>query len=271
MSRAFLSTCCLTFCLLLAFTASGQRGRKSDMVAPTASADRLNVAATHESLASASWTSGLDLRSVGPTVMSGRVVDLAVNPDNPAEFVVAYATGGIWHTTDQGTSFQPLFDHELMMFVGALAVDWEQRHIWAGTGEVNASRSSYAGVGVYVSEDWGATWQHRGLEESHHIGRIVLDEGDGIYVAALGPLYTEGRPEAQRGIYHSTDQGATWQLLLNGTEAGRPEAGAIDLIVDPNRTDHLYAALWDRTRRSWDFTEGGPGSGVFESEDGGAS
>ncbi len=111
MSRAFLSTCCLTFCLLLAFTASGQRGRKSDMVAPTASADRLNVAATHASLASASWTSGLDLRSVGPTVMSGRVVDLAVNPDNPAEFVVAYATGGIWHTTDQGTSFEPLFDH----------------------------------------------------------------------------------------------------------------------------------------------------------------
>jgi len=271
MSRAFLSTCCLTFCLLLASTVTGQRGRKSDMVAPTASADRLNVAATHESLASASWTSGLDLRSVGPTVMSGRVVDLDVNPDNPAEFVVAYATGGIWHTTDQGTSFEPLFDHGLMMFVGALAVDWEQKHIWAGTGEVNASRSSYAGVGVYFSEDWGTTWQHRGLEESHHIGRIVLDEGDGIYVAALGPLYTEGRPETQRGIYHSTDQGASWQLLLNGTEAGRPEAGAIDLIVDPNRTDHLYAALWDRTRRSWDFTEGGPGSGVFESEDGGAS
>ena len=271
MSRAFLSTCCLTFCLLLAFTASGQRGRKSDMVAPTASADRLNVAATHASLASASWTSGLDLRSVGPTVMSGRVVDLAVNPDNPAEFVVAYATGGIWHTTDQGTSFQPLFDHELMMFVGALAVDWQNRHIWVGTGEVNSSRSSYAGIGVYLSEDWGGSWQHLGLSESHHIGRIVLDEDDGVYVAALGPLYTEGRPETQRGIYHSTDQGATWQLLLNGTEAGRPEAGAIDLIVDPNRTDHLYAALWDRTRRSWDFTEGGPGSGVFESEDGGAS
>ena len=241
------------------------------MVAPTASADRLNVAATHASLASASWTSGLDLRSVGPTVMSGRVVDLAVNPDNPAEFVVAYATGGIWHTTDQGTSFQPLFDHELMMFVGALAVDWQNRHIWVGTGEVNSSRSSYAGIGVYLSEDWGGSWQHLGLSESHHIGRIVLDEDDGVYVAALGPLYTEGRPETQRGIYHSTDQGASWQLLLNGTEAGRPEAGAIDLIVDPNRTDHLYAALWDRTRRSWDFTEGGPGSGVFESEDGGAS
>ena len=90
--------------------------------------------------------------------MSGRVVDLAVNPDNPAEFVVAYATGGIWHTTDQGTSFQPLFDHDLMMFVGAMAVDWENRHIWVGTGEVNASRSSYAGVGVYLSEDWGDSW-----------------------------------------------------------------------------------------------------------------
>ncbi len=271
MSRAFLHTCCLFPSLLLALTAAGQRGRKSDLIAPTSAEARLNVTASHASLDAASWTAGLELRSVGPTVMSGRVVDLAVNPENPTEFVVAYATGGLWHTTDQGTSFKPLFDQGPVMFVGAIAVNWEARHIWVGTGEVNASRSSYAGVGVYLSQDWGGSWTHAGLSGSHHIGRIILDEDDGIYVAALGPLYTEGGADAQRGVYHSTDRGATWQLLLDGTQVGRPQAGAVDLIMDPNRSDHLYAALWDRTRRAWDFTEGGPGSGVFESMDGGAT
>ena len=275
MSRAFLSTCCLTFCLLLAFTASGQRGRKSDMVAPTASADRLNVAATHASLASASWTSGLDLRSVGPTVMSGRVVDLAVNPDNPAEFVVAYATGGIWHTTDQGTSFEPLFDHELDDVRGRTG-----RGLGAKPPHLGRNRGGQLPlapampVWASISARIGATtWQHRGISKkaTTSAGSCLDEVWTASTLQPLGPLYTEGRPETQRGIYHSTDQGASWQLLLNGTEAGRPEAGAIDLIVDPNRTDHLYAALWDRTRRSWDFTEGGPGSGVFESEDGGAS
>jgi len=271
MSRASLYTCCLLPCLLLALTAAGQRGRKGDMIAPTSAEARLNVTAAHEALDAASWTAGLDLRSVGPTVMSGRVVDLSVNPENPAEFVVGYATGGLWHTTDQGTSFEPLFDQGPTMFVGAIAVNWELRHLWVGTGEVNSSRSSYAGVGVYLSEDWGSSWTHAGLSESHHIGRIVLDEEDGIYVAALGPLYTEGGSNAQQGVFHSTDRGATWQLLLDGTQAGRPKAGAIDFIMDPNRSDHLYAALWDRTRRSWDFSEGGPGSGVFESTDAGAT
>ena len=271
MSRAFLYTCCLLPCLLLALTAAGQRGRKGDMITPTTAEARLNVTAAHEALDAASWTAGLDLRSVGPTVMSGRVVDLSVNPENPAEFVVGYATGGLWHTTDQGTSFAPLFDQGPTMFVGALAVNWELRHLWVGTGEVNSSRSSYAGVGVYLSEDWGSSWTHAGLSESHHIGRIVLDEDDGIYVAALGPLYTEGGSNTQQGVFHSADRGATWQLLLDGTQAGRPKAGAVDFIMDPDRSDHLYAALWDRSRRSWDFSEGGPGSGVFESTDAGAT
>lgn len=251
--------------------ASGQRGRSADILRPTSAADRLNTAVSHEQLDAASWTSGLDLRNVGPTVMSGRVVDLSVNPDNTAEFVVAYATGGLWHTTDHGTSFEPLFDRGLMLFIGAIAVDWTNRHIWIGTGEVNASRSSYAGVGVYVSEDWGGTWRHAGLEGSHHIGRIALAADGAVYVAALGPLYTEGQAEAQRGLLRTTDGGEQWELLLDGTQAGRPAAGAVDVVVDPTREGHLYAALWDRTRRAWDFNEGGPGSGVFESNDGGDS
>lgn len=253
--------------LLLTTDGWSQRGRRSDVLAPTPASARLDVARTHEQLDADSWTAGLDLRCVGPTVMSGRVVDLSVNPEDPAEFVVAYATGGLWHTRDHGTSFVPLFDHETVIFIGAIAVDWSKRHLWVGTGEVNSSRSSYAGIGVYHSADWGGDWTHIGLEESHHIGRLIPDGRDGIIAAVLGPLYQED-PGAQRGLYRWTASGG-WQLLFDGSALGRPVAGAVDAVVDPGNPDHLYVALWDRTRRAWDFQEGGPGSGVFESSDGG--
>ena len=271
MSPSILRTFCTLVLALAALSSSAQRGRSAEQLMPTSAEDRLNAALAHDQLDADSWTAGLDLRSVGPTVMSGRVVDLCVNPQNTTEFVVAYATGGLWHTTDNGTSFTPLFDREVMMFIGAFDVDWQSRHIWVGTGEVNASRSSYAGVGIYLSEDWGGSWRNVGLSESHHIGRLCIG-GDGtIYVAALGPLYTESRSDVQRGVYSTRDGGETWNLLLDGTQAGRPTAGAVDLVVDPSQPGHLYAALWDRTRRAWEFTEGGPGSGVFESNDGGQS
>ncbi|MBL6644871.1 MAG: glycosyl hydrolase [Flavobacteriales bacterium] len=270
MIRASLKTQGLLVLLTFALTASGQRGRKGEMLAPTPAAARLNVSTAHEFLDDASWTAGLELRNVGPTVMSGRVVDLSVNPSEPAEFVVAYATGGLWHTRDHGTSFTPLFDHEAVIFIGAIAVDWSARTLWVGTGEVNASRSSYAGVGVYRSSDWGQSWQHMGLEESHHIGRMALTSNGDLYVASMGALYQEATP-GQRGVYRWTKDSGQWDLVLDGTQANRPAAGAIDLVVDAANENHLYAALWDRTRRAWDFTEGGPASGVFESIDGGDS
>ncbi len=261
----------LLVALLMFSSADGQRGRRSELILPTTSEERLAAGDMHLSLDNDSWTAGLNLRCVGPTVMSGRVVDLSVNPDNTAEFVVAYATGGLWHTTDHGTSFSPLFDHETTMFIGAIAVDWNQRDLWVGTGEVNSSRSSYAGVGMMVSRDWGQSWAHAGLSESHHIGRVALAEDGTLYVAALGALYTDAGEKTERGIYKSTNGGQEWTRLLNGSEAGRPEAGAVDLVVDKNRPGHLYAALWDRTRRAWSFTENGRGSGVYESTDGGQS
>ena len=237
-------------------------------LAPTLASERQANAALHERLEATSWTGGLPLRCVGPTVMSGRVVDLAVNPKDPSEFLVAYASGGLWHTTDHGTSFTPLFDYELVMTLGAVAVDWEARTIWVGTGEVNSSRSSYAGLGVYASSDWGASWQHRGLADSHHIGRVVLhpDDPQTLYVAALGPLYVEGY--GQRGVYKSEDAGASWRQLI-GPLDNTHGAGAVDLVMDTARPQHLFASMWDRSRRAWDFREDGPGSGVFESWDGG--
>ena len=116
--------------------------------------------------------------------MSGRVVDLDVNPDDPTEFYVAYATGGLWHTTNNGQSFFPLFDKEEVLFIGDIAVNWSSskdssnRIIWVGTGEVNSSRSSYAGIGIYKSVNGGATWVYVGLPESHHIGKIQLHPSD---------------------------------------------------------------------------------------------
>lgn len=267
MSTMLRSLSCSLLLALLTLTAVGQRSRNSGKLLPTPAETRLAVSTSHAQLDAESWTAGLDLRSVGPTVMSGRVVDLSVNPQNTAEYVVAYATGGLWHTTDHGTSFTPLFDQEVMMFIGAIAVDWNTRTLWVGTGEVNSSRSSYAGVGVYRSTNWGADWQHMGLGESHHIGRMALTSNGELYVAALGALY-QTPAQQDRGVFQWTEaQG--WKRLLDGTQAGRPAAGAVDLIVDSRNSQHLIAALWDRTRRAWEFTEGGTGSGVFESQDGG--
>ena len=200
MSLSIRHSLLLIACSAGSLIASGQRGRSADVLQPTSAGDRLNVALAHEQLDADSWTSGLDLRNVGPTVMSGRVVDLSVNPSNTAEFVVAYATGGLWHTTDHGTSFTPLFDQETVTFLGAIAVDWDTRTIWAGTGEVNSSRSSYAGLGVYRSTDWGVNWEHMGLADSHHIGRMALTADGAVYVAALGALYQDDAP-GERGLY----------------------------------------------------------------------
>lgn len=207
------------------------------------------------------WTAGLPVRDLGPRVMSGRVVDLAVRPGDGSEFYVAYATGGVFHTRNHGTSFEPVFDHAATTAVGCVAADWERGRLYVGTGEVNASRSSYAGSGVYRSTDGGATWTSLGLGEAHHIGRILLHptEPNVLWVAAAGPLYSDN---TTGGVYRSDDGGATWARTLGG-------AAAIDLLAHPRDPDHLFAALWDRTRRAWDFTESGPASGVFESRDGG--
>ena len=146
----------------------------------------------------------LEAKNIGPTIMSGRVVDLAVNPKNPTEFYVAYATGGLWYTNNNGTSFSPVMDASETVNCGSVTVDWKSGTIWVGTGEVNASRSSYAGVGVLKSSDKGKTWENLGLNDSHHISRIWVNPSNlnEIVVAAVGHLYTTNK---ERGIYKSTD------------------------------------------------------------------
>ena len=229
---------------------------------PSSAEIRAGVAAEREALAAKSWTSGLDLRNVGPSVMSGRVVDLAVVEDT---MYVAYATGGLWKSVNHGTTFTPLLDATCTL--GAVDAHPSGRVV-VGSGEVNSSRSSYAGDGVYLSDDHGATWRHAGLEASHHIGRVVIDpeNPDRIWVAVLGELYSANRGGA---IYRTDNGGQDWQAVLTVPAAKNEVVGFVDLVMDDQDPLHLFAASWDRTRRAHDFTEGGVGSGIWETLDGG--
>lgn len=231
---------------------------------PTPAAKRIASMEKRKIMCDESPLKNLKADNIGPTVFSGRVSDIEVNPDNPGEFYVAYASGGLWHTTNNGTSFKPIFDRELVMTIGDIAVNWQDGIIWIGTGEVNSSRSSYAGVGIFTSIDTGNTWQYRGLPESHHIGRIILhpENKEEAVVAVLGHLYSSNK---ERGIYKTSDSGISWEQTLFVSDS----TGAVDLIRDPQNPDILYAAIWERSRKAWDFKEAGSESGIYKSVDAG--
>ena len=243
--------------LLVTFLSNAQ-------VKPTSGADRLKKIEQRRALEKKSTINHVKFRNIGPSVMSGRVVDIDANPQDPTEFYVAYATGGLWHTTNNGQSFTPIFDSADVLFLGEIAVNWKTRTIWAGTGEVNSSRSSYAGIGLYKSKDNGKSWQYIGLPESHHIGKIQLHPTDDntAWVAALGHLYS---PNSERGVFKTTDGGATWKHTLRVDD----NTGAVDLDINPQNPNELYAAMWYRTRSAWNFEESGKTSGIYKSTDGG--
>lgn len=207
-----------------------------------------------------------EFENIGPTVFSGRVTDLAVDPNDPSHFFVSYASGGLWETTNNGTSFTPLFDQESSMTIGAIGCDWKKSIIWVGTGEVNSSRSSYAGTGIFKSTNGGETWKNMGLSESHHIGRICIHPANSevVFVAVLGHLYTKNK---ERGVYRTHDGGQNWEKVLYINDS----TGVVDLIFDPTNPEILYAATWERSRKAWNFKESGIGSGIYKSTDGGQS
>ncbi|MFN3665003.1 MAG: WD40/YVTN/BNR-like repeat-containing protein, partial [Sediminibacterium sp.] len=233
-------------------------------VKPTSADVRMKAVQQRKQLQQQSLVNNTSFRNVGPSVMSGRVVDMEVNPEDPTEFYVAYATGGLWHTTNNGQSFTSIFDSEDIMTIGDIAMNWKTRTIWVGTGEVNSSRSSYAGIGVFKSSNNGKSWEYLGLPDSHHIGEIELHPTDPntAWVAVLGHLYSANK---ERGVYKTTDGGKTWKLTLSSDA----NTGAVDLDVNPKNPSEVYAAMWYRTRSASNFEEGGKTSGIYKSTDGG--
>ncbi|MBT8285143.1 MAG: glycosyl hydrolase [Flavobacteriaceae bacterium] len=222
--------------------------------------------AEKEQMAFSSLVKNIVFKNIGPTVMSGRVVDLDVNPNDPTEFYVAYASGGLWHTSNNGTSFTPIMDQSATQNIGDIAVDWRSGVIWVGTGENNSSRSSYAGIGLLKSTDKGGTWEQMGLGDSHHIGRIHINPSnpDEVVVGVTGHLYS---PNQERGVYNTKDGGKSWKktLYINS------ETGIIDLAVSPNDFNVQFAAAWEKDRKAWNFTGNGPGSAIYKSTDAGES
>ncbi len=211
------------------------------------------------------WLKDFTWRSVGPTAMGGRIVDIAVNPNHEHHVLAASAAGGLWETKNNGTTWQNIFNSEGAVSIGDVAFDPQSpTTIWVGTGEANNQRSSIQGDGIYKSTDGGKTWQHKGLRDSYHIGRVVVDPTDSntVYVAVAGHLYTENE---ERGLFKTTDGGETWnKVLFIG-----PGVGVIDVIVHPTNPQVVVAASYERLRRAWHLDESGPGSAIHRSEDGG--
>lgn len=208
---------------------------------------------------------GLAWRSIGPALMSGRVQDIAIDPADPNLWYVAVGSGGVWKTTNAGTTWTSLFDGQGSYSIGTVTIDPNNRHtIWVGTGENIGGRHAGYGDGVYVSHDAGASWQHKGLKSSERIGRIIVhpEDPNTVWVAAHGGLWSGG---GERGLYKSTDGGTTWKQVL----AAGPHTGVSDVVIDPRDPDRLYAATWQRQRSVAAYVGGGPESGVHRSLDGG--
>mgnify|MGYP001307451566 FL=1 len=211
--------------------------------------------------------SALKWRAVGPALTSGRVSDLAVNPNNPFEYYVAIASGGVWKTSNWGVDYKPIFDGQSSYSIGCVTIDPNNTNIvWVGTGENNNQRSVAYGDGVYKSVDGGASWKNMGLKNSEHIGNILVhpDNSDVVYVSAYGPLWSKG---GDRGIYKTEDGGKTWNNILNIDE----HTGFNEIHMDPRNPDVLYAASHQRRRHVYTYVGGGPGSGLHKSVDGGKS
>jgi len=244
----------LTLFLLLALSTIGWAQRSKSQPAAETKKEELSL-------------SGLKFRSIGPALTSGRIADFAVNPKNFNEYYVATASGGVWKTTNAGTTFQPIFDSQGSYSIGCVTIDPNNVNVvWVGSGENNNQRSVAYGDGVYKSEDGGATWKNMGLKTSEHIGKIIVDptNSNTVYVAAIGPLWKEG---GERGVYKTTDGGKIWAQALKLDQY----TGVNDLIMDPRDPKVLYASAHQRMRSDYAYVSGGPGSGIYRTTDGGAT
>lgn len=213
---------------------------------------------------SESTFSGLTFRCIGPAYTGGRIADFAMHPDNPFEYYVAVAAGNVWKTTNAGNTWQPIFDSYGAWSIADVEIDPNNPHVvWVGTGEYNSQRAIGYGDGVYRSDDGGKSFKNMGLKESEHIGRIAIDpRNSDVYVAAQGPLWGPG---GDRGLYKTTDDGETWDKILDISE----NTGVTDIVFDPRNPDVLYCATYQRRRRVFTLVNGGPEAAIYKSSDAG--
>lgn len=219
------------------------------------------TSALHEAI------SGLGLRGIGPAFMGGRIASIAIDPRRSSTWYVAVGSGGLWKTTNAGTTWTPIFDDEGAYSIGCVAIDPNQPDVvWVGTGEAVSGRHVAWGNGVHRSSDGGKTWTHMGLERSEHIAAILIDPRDSkiVYIAAEGPLWSAG---GERGLFKTNDGGLTWETVLDIDE----DTGVTSLAFAPGKPDVVYAATYQRRRRVWSFLGGGPGSGLHKSTDAGVT
>ena len=206
-------------------------------------------------------------RQIGPALMSGRIIDMEVHPTNSKIIYTGTAGGGVWKSNDGGATYSPVFD-DYIQSIGQVAVDPSDPDnvVWVGTGEIWTRNSVSVGNGLYKSEDGGSNWKKIGLEKSERISGIEIDPRDGntVYVGILGALWNDSE---ERGVYKTTDGGATWDKVLYVDE----KTGVADLIMDPKNPDVLYASMWEHRRTAWNFNSGGENSALYKSTDGGAT
>ena len=216
---------------------------------------------------------GLEFRSIGPAFMSGRIADIVIDPTDPSTWYVGVGSGGVWKTVNAGTTWEPIFDNEGSYSIGCITLDPNDPNtVWVGTGENVSGRHVAYGDGIYRSRDGGKTWENMGLEKSERIGMIRIDPRDSntIFVAAQGPLWSGG---GQRGLYKSTDGGENWRKVLGDGHGNKPEddkyTGVNEVHMDPRNPDVMYAVTWQRLRNVAVLIDGGPGTGIHKSVDGG--
>ena len=216
---------------------------------------------------------GLELRGIGPALMSGRISDIVIHPENNSVWYVGVGSGGVWKTTNAGTTWEPIFDNEDSYSIGSITIDANNPStVWVGTGENVSGRHVGYGSGIYRSRDGGANWENLGLGDSQHIGMIRIDprDSDTIFVAAQGPLWSGG---GDRGLYKSTDGGENWRKVLGdglgNTELDDQYTGVSEVHMDPRNPDVMYAVSWQRLRSVAVVMDGGPGTGIHKSVDGG--
>jgi photosystem II stability/assembly factor-like uncharacterized protein len=224
----------------------------------------INAYKNKETLTHSSRVKNIEFRNIGPTIMSGRVVALEVNPQDPTKFYVAYASGGVWYTDNNGTSFESISDNWPTQNIGEIAMDWGNGTLWVGTGENNSSRSSYSGIGILKTNADGSNWKNVGLHDSHHIGKILInpENSDHVVIGVTGHLYSNN---INRGVYVTKDGGENWNRTLYVDDI----SGIIDMSYTPGDFKVMYATSWEKDRKAWTFDEDGNGSGIYKSIDAG--